>query len=237
MRRALDKLVHRLSRLQHLGGDFTAPNGETVEELALIDTGASYSSIDEEIAEEDLGLDLEDVPTVEVSSALGDEERPLVHVDIQVAGRTIPAQVNVSDRSDRDEKVLLGREQLAGYRVAVGQSQLTSPDEPIASSGAAEAPSVQTSALAPTTLLAMLPLCASGLGIDRHPTMDECPFGHLEEEVVSPRRTRLLFLSRDGLPFKVAQQEGTDASVGNHDYRPRASGSSSSSRSTNAGPY
>jgi len=137
----------------------TAPNGETVEELALIDTGASSSSIDEEIAEEDLGLDLEDAPTVEVSSALGVEVRPLVDVDIQVAGRTIPAQVNVSDRSDRDEKVLLGREQLVGYRVAVGRSELTSPDQPIAT-GAAGAPSIQASALAPTTLLAMLPLCA-----------------------------------------------------------------------------
>lgn len=137
----------------------TTPDGESVEELALIDTGASSSSIDEEIAEDDLGLDLDEAPTVEVSSALGEEERPLVDVVFQVAGNTFPAQVNVSDRSDRDEKILLGREQLAGYRVALGQSQLTSPDQ-AARALTAEEPLLQAPALAPTTLGVTLALWA-----------------------------------------------------------------------------
>jgi Aspartyl protease len=45
--------------------------GETIEALAKIDTGAAYSSIDEDLAE-DLGIDLDDPEeTVEIDSANG----------------------------------------------------------------------------------------------------------------------------------------------------------------------
>ena len=136
----------------------TAPGGESVEELALFDTGASSSSIDEDLAE-DIGLDPDEAPTVKVRSSLGVEERPVVGVVIQVAGNTIPARVNVADRDELSTLVLIGREDMAGYQVSVGRSFLTHPDEPVAPS-AAEVIFLETPALIPTTLLAMLPLCA-----------------------------------------------------------------------------
>jgi hypothetical protein len=52
--------------------------GETKEVQAKIDTGAGYSSIDRDLAE-DLGLDLDDPEDeVEIESANGGEKRPLV---------------------------------------------------------------------------------------------------------------------------------------------------------------
>jgi len=136
----------------------TAPDGTTVETVARVDTGASSSAIDRQLAE-DLGLDLVNAPRVRVRSSLGVEERPVVGVAIQVAGEARAARVSVSDRSSLHEKVLLGREQLRGFRVAVGQSLLTSPGEPVAPS-AAEALLLHTAGMSPTTLLALLPLCA-----------------------------------------------------------------------------
>lgn len=136
----------------------SAPGGESVEELALFDTGASSSSIDEDLAE-DLGLDPDDAPTVKVRSSLGVEERPVVGVVIQVAGNTIPARVNVADRDELSTLVLVGREDMAGYQVSVGRSFLTRPDEAIAPS-TAEVIFLETPALLPKTLLATLPLCA-----------------------------------------------------------------------------
>lgn len=136
----------------------TAPDGTTVETVARVDTGASSSAIDRQLAE-DLGLDLVNAPRVKVRSSLGVEERPVVGVAIQVAGEARAARVSVSDRSSLHEKVLLGREQLRGFRVAVGQSLLTSPGEPVAPS-AAEALLLHTAGMSPTTLLALLPLCA-----------------------------------------------------------------------------
>lgn len=136
----------------------TGPDGQTVETIARIDTGASSSSIDEEIAEE-LDLDLDDAPTVTVRSSLGEDERPVVGVGLQLAGETRALRASVSDRSELDEKVLLGREDLAGASVVVGQSLLTTPGEPVAPS-AADALMAQTAALAPTTLVALLPFAA-----------------------------------------------------------------------------
>jgi hypothetical protein len=136
----------------------TAPSGKSVEELALFDTGASSSSIDEDLAE-DLGIDPDEAPTVKVRSSLGVEERPVVGVVIQVAGNTIPTRVNVADRDELSTLVLIGREDMTGYQVSVGRSHLTRPDEVVAPS-TAEVMFLETPALPPTTLLAMLPLCA-----------------------------------------------------------------------------
>lgn len=136
----------------------TSPDGETVKTIARIDTGASASSIDRGLAEE-LGLELADAPTVTVQSSLGEEERPVVGVGLQLAGDSRPMKVSVSDRSDLGEKVLLGRDDLAGSSVVVGQRLLTQPGEPVAPS-AADALLLQTAALAPTTMVALLPFCA-----------------------------------------------------------------------------
>ncbi len=136
----------------------TTPDGDTIETAARIDTGASGSSIDEELAE-GLGLDLENAETITVQSSLGEEERPVVGLALQIAGESRAVRVSVSDRSELDQKVLLGREDLDGASVLVGQQLLTTPGEPVAPS-ATDALLLQSAALAPTTLVALLPFCA-----------------------------------------------------------------------------
>lgn len=134
----------------------TGPDGRTLEAVARIDTGASASSLDTAIAE-DLGFDLAGAETVTVASSLGREERPVVHGAMQVAGEVRAARFTVTDRSERSNPVLLGRAELAGLQVQVGQRMLTTP-------GADRAPSTLTTllsqapALAPLQLLALLPL-------------------------------------------------------------------------------
>lgn len=136
----------------------TAENGRTVEAVALIDTGASSSSLDTDLAEE-LGLDLDTAETVTVRSSLGEEQRPVVPVALQLGGRAVATDMNVNDRSEREAPVLLGRDDLAGYQVAVGQRLLTQPGEPVA-------PTALDTLLAGSpvfdagSLLALLPLAA-----------------------------------------------------------------------------
>jgi hypothetical protein len=106
----------------------TGPNGHTLEAVACIDTGASASSLDEDIAEH-LGSDLDAAETVTVASSLGREERPVVQGALQGAGLAKPARFTVSDRSERSNPVLLGRAELTGRQVQVGQRLLTTPGE------------------------------------------------------------------------------------------------------------
>lgn len=104
--------------------------GESIETLARIDTGAGYSSIDEDLAE-DLGIDLDDPEDrVEIESANGDEVRPLVRVRIRIAGQTLDTRVTVTDRSELTKDVLLGRRDLGGFLVKADEERLTTPDSP-----------------------------------------------------------------------------------------------------------
>ncbi len=104
--------------------------GERVEVLAKVDTGAGYSSIDDDIAR-DLGIDIEDPPdTVTIQSSLGEEERPLVPADLKVAGRTLSTRVTVTDREDLTSDMLLGSNDLSGFTMVVGEEQLTTPEGP-----------------------------------------------------------------------------------------------------------
>lgn len=136
----------------------TGPDGRSVEAVARIDTGASSSSIDDDIAE-DLGFDLEHADTITVASSLGTEERPVVVGQLQLAGEASAARLSVTDRSERSNPVLIGRSDLRGMQVAVGQRMLTTP-------GDATAPTALRSllsegpALGPQSLLAVLPMAA-----------------------------------------------------------------------------
>ncbi len=104
--------------------------GETREVLAKIDTGAGYSSIDEDLAE-DLGIDLDDPEDeVEIESANGEEKRPLVRVGIRIAGRTLDTRVTVADRSELSKDVLIGSRDLDGFLIKPNEERLTSPDGP-----------------------------------------------------------------------------------------------------------
>ncbi|MBA3474535.1 MAG: retropepsin-like domain-containing protein [Rubrobacter sp.] len=105
-------------------------SGETREVLAKIDTGAGYSSIDEDLAE-DLGIDLDNPEDeVEIESANGEEERPLVRVRIRLAGRTLDTRVTVADRSKLSKDVLIGSRDLDGFLIKPNEERLTSPDGP-----------------------------------------------------------------------------------------------------------
>lgn len=136
----------------------TGPDGSTVEAVARIDTGASASSLDTALAEE-LGLDLEGAETITVASSLGREERPVVAVGLQLAGQGSATRMSVTDRSERSTPVLLGRDDLAGAQVAVGQQLLTQPGKPV-SPNAFDAIASQAPTLGAATLLAVLPLAA-----------------------------------------------------------------------------
>ena len=135
----------------------SGPDG-SVEVMATIDTGASSSSLDDDIAE-DLGFDLDEADTVTVASSLGEEERPVVRGGLQMAGGADPARFTVTDRSERSNQALIGRADLRGMQVVVGQRMLTTP-------GADTAPSAlrtllsEGPALGPQSLLAVLPLAA-----------------------------------------------------------------------------
>ena len=77
------------------------------EVLALIDTGATRSSIDL-----DLASDLKLGPIIKKSiirSSHGKSVRPVVKAKIEIAGRKINAFFNISARSHMSYKVLIGR--------------------------------------------------------------------------------------------------------------------------------
>jgi len=102
--------------------------GETREVLAKIDTGAGYSSIDEDLAE-NLGIDLDEPEDeVEIESANGEEKRPLAMVRIRIAGRLLDTRVTVTDRSELSKDVLIGSRDLDGFLIKPNEERLTSPD-------------------------------------------------------------------------------------------------------------
>ncbi|MCA1702950.1 MAG: hypothetical protein LC808_06645 [Actinobacteria bacterium] len=136
----------------------TGPTGKTIEGIARVDTGASASSIDEDLARE-LGFDLENAEMVTVQSSLGREKRPVVVGVVQIAGQPFASRLNVTDRGERSNPVLLGRSDLTGFQVQVGQRLLTTPGEERTPS-ALGALLAEASALGPAELLALLPLAA-----------------------------------------------------------------------------
>ncbi len=136
----------------------TGPTGETVEVVARIDTGAVSSSIDDDLADR-LGFDLENAETVTIASSLGREERPVVFGALQLAGEEKATRFNVADRSQRSNLVLVGRDDIRGFQVVVGQRLLSTPGEETAPSALRTLFS-QGPALGPQSLLEVLPLAA-----------------------------------------------------------------------------
>ncbi len=103
---------------------------ESLEVLAKVDTGAGYSSIDEDLARK-LGIDLKNPEDrVEIESANGEKVRPLVRVRLRVAGETLDTRVTVTDRSELSKDALLGSRDLEGFVVKPNEERLTAPDGP-----------------------------------------------------------------------------------------------------------
>jgi hypothetical protein len=77
------------------------------EVIARIDTGATKSSIDKELAEElDLGPSL---GHARVKSAHGTRYRPLLTADIMLAGELMHAEFNIAEREHMKYKILIGQ--------------------------------------------------------------------------------------------------------------------------------
>lgn len=124
----------------------TAPLRPTEKVWARIDTGAYYSSIDSGLARR-LGIDVAKAKQVEIRSALGRTKRPLVRVQLQIAGRTIQTSATVAGRRGLTKALIGRRDLLNGFLVDVRQEDLTEPG-------------VQSLAPTPRTLLIDLPLAA-----------------------------------------------------------------------------
>ena len=104
-------------------------NSEEVETLARIDTGAFYTSIGQDLADE-IGIDTENAETINARSTLGEESRPLVGVTMRIAGQERNIRATVADRSDVADRMLIGRQDLTGFAVDTSQEQLTTPTRP-----------------------------------------------------------------------------------------------------------
>jgi len=135
----------------------TGPNGNSVEVTAIIDTGATVSSIDTKLART-LGFDLENAKRVRVSSSLGSERRLVVDATIQLAGKSMTSHVNVNNRSRRSTQVLLGRADVKGFRVIVGKQLLTRPAGGAAPTALRALTALGAPAMDQSALLALIPL-------------------------------------------------------------------------------
>ncbi len=132
----------------------SGPDGATVETHARMDTGALSTVIDVEVARA-LGIDLSQEPGAGVGDVVS------VDVAIQIAGVARPATVLVEDRSSEVVPVVLGRSELDGFTVSVGQEHITEP-------GAFQAPSALSvllsnhgTAFAPADLIVLLAVAAA----------------------------------------------------------------------------
>ena len=82
-------------------------NNKEIESLGKFDTGAERTSIDKQIISE-LGVNpIGKTTTVNIH---GKSVRPLVDIKLKIKGKKLNVKANVSDRSSRKYKVLIGRD-------------------------------------------------------------------------------------------------------------------------------
>lgn len=80
---------------------------ESKEVAAKIDTGATKSSIDSKLAAElKLGPIIR---TKLVKSAHGNTLRPMINVDLEIAGQKLKEQFTIADRAHMKYRVLIGQ--------------------------------------------------------------------------------------------------------------------------------
>ena len=98
-----DKIIVGLSE------KITIRNGETHDGLeARIDTGATKSSIDINLAAKlKLGPIIK---TMAVKSAHGKRIRPVIHVELELAGKKLKTEFTLADRSHMKYPILIGQD-------------------------------------------------------------------------------------------------------------------------------
>jgi len=79
----------------------------TIKTLGKFDTGAMRTSIDENLISK---IGFNPVGKVVTHSVHGKSLRPLVDLKLKIKGRTIKVRANVSNRSSRKYKLLIGRD-------------------------------------------------------------------------------------------------------------------------------
>lgn len=90
--------------------DIFGPNGNNRKIQARIDTGATRSSIDKELAKQ---LDLGPVTRTKfVKQALGGTVRPIMVVEFKLAGKRLKKEFTIADRSHMKYRVLIGQNAL-----------------------------------------------------------------------------------------------------------------------------
>lgn len=83
-----------------------------VDLVARIDTGATYNSIDEKLAEK-LGL-IHLKKQIRIRAASGKEKRRKAHAILEIKGRKIKSVFTITDRSHMRYRVLIGTRTLGG---------------------------------------------------------------------------------------------------------------------------
>jgi len=78
-----------------------------IEVMAKFDTGAERTSIDKQIVSK---IGLNPVGKTTTVNIHGRTVRPLVDVKLKIKGKKLNVKANVSDRSSRKYKVLIGRD-------------------------------------------------------------------------------------------------------------------------------
>ncbi|MCD6381533.1 MAG: RimK family alpha-L-glutamate ligase [Candidatus Aenigmarchaeota archaeon] len=94
---------------------------EKKEILAKVDTGASMSSIDVNLADE-LGIN-EIIGTKKVKSASGINVRPFIKIDLEIRGIKIEANMTLANREHMKYPVLIGSDVMKEYNFKVNPKQ------------------------------------------------------------------------------------------------------------------
>jgi len=79
--------------------------------LGKFDTGAQRTSIDKRIADK---VGAKPIGKVDTHNVHGKTTRPVANFEIEVKGKRLNVKANISDRSSRKFKVLLGRDIIYG---------------------------------------------------------------------------------------------------------------------------